>query len=73
MNKAPKISENKTKKIECRISEADYKLLKVSAYMMGNSVSGLIRLLVQTAVNSLKLKIAKGELNLEDFEAVFDD
>lgn len=73
MNKTPKISENKTKKIEFRISEADYKLLKISAYMMGNSVSGLMRLLTQTAVNSLKLKIAKGELNLEDFQTILDD
>lgn len=73
MNKTPKISENKTKKIECRVSEADYKLLKISAYMMGNTVSGLLRLLVQTAVNSLKLRIAKGELNLEDFKAILDN
>lgn len=68
-----KLTENKTKRLEVRLTEEEYRLLRVSAYAVGQTPSSLVRMFIQTTINQLKLKVQKGEINLEDFEAVLDD
>lgn len=68
-----KLTENKTKRLEIRLTEEDHKLLKICAYTIGQTPSSMVRMFVDTTINALKLKINKGEIRLEDFEAVLND
>lgn len=68
-----KLSENKTKRLEVRLTEEDFKLLKVCAYTIGQTPSSMVRMFVDTTLNAIKLKIKQGEIKLEDYEAVLDD
>lgn len=68
-----KITDNKTKRLEIRLTEEDHKLLKICAYTIGQTPSSMIRMFIDTTLNSLKLKINKGEIKLEDYEALFND
>lgn len=68
-----KTTTNKDKRLEIRISEEDLKLLKVASYCIGQTPSQTVRMFIDTTINALKLKISKGEINLEDFKAVLND
>jgi hypothetical protein len=68
-----KTSTNKTKRLEVRISENDLKFLKVAAYCIGQKPSQLIRMFIDTTINGLKIKIRKGEIKIEDIEAILND
>lgn len=68
-----KTSPNKNKRLEIRISEEDLRLLKIASYCIGQTPSSMVRMFVDSTVNSLKVKIKKGEIKLEDFESVLDD
>lgn len=68
-----KTTTNKNKRLEIRLSEEDLKLLKVAAYAIGQTPSSMVRMFIDSTVNALKLKVKKGELRLEDFDAVLDD
>lgn len=71
--KEMKLTENKTKRLEIRLTEEDHKLLKVCAYTIGQTPSSMVRMFIDTTLNAMKLKIKKGEIKLEDYEAIFDD
>lgn len=68
-----KMTENKTKRLEIRLTEEDHRLLKVCAYTIGQTPSTMVRMFIDTTINALKVKVKKGEINLEDYEAIFDD
>lgn len=68
-----KMTDNKDKRLEIRISEEDLKLLKICAYTIGQTPSKMIRMFVDTTINAMKIKIKQGEIKLEDFEGLFDD
>lgn len=68
-----KTTTKKDKRIEIRISEEDLKLLKIASYCIGQTPSQTIRMFVDSTINGLKIKLQKGELKLEDFEAILND
>ena len=68
-----KLTENKTKRLEIRLTEEDHKLLKVCAYTIGQTPSSMVSMFIDTTLNAMKLKIKQGEINLEDYEAIFND
>ena len=68
-----KLTENKTKRLEIRLTEEDHKLLKVCAYTIGQTPSSMVRMFIDTTLNAAKLKIKQGEIKLEDYEAIFND
>lgn len=68
-----KPTENKTARLEIRLTEEDHKLLKIAAVSIGSTPSKLVRMFIDTTINSLKIKVRKGEINLEDLETLLDD
>jgi predicted DNA binding CopG/RHH family protein len=68
-----KTSKNKNKRLEIRIAEDDLKLLKVAAYCVGLKPSQMIRMFIDTTINAFKIKVKKGEINLEDFQTILND
>ena len=67
------IKDKKDKRIEIRVTDEELKLLKITAFSIGQTPSSMLRMFVDTTINSLKLKVSKGEMNLEDYEAIFND
>lgn len=67
-----KLETQKTKKIEVRINEDDLKLFKICAYSVGQTSSQLVRMFIDSTINALKLKVAQGEIKLEDYESIFN-
>lgn len=68
-----KTSTQKDKRLEIRISEEDLKLLKIASYCIGQTPSSMLRMFIDTTINSLKLKVKQGEIKIEDYEAIFND
>lgn len=68
-----KLEKPKTKKIEIRINEDDLKLFKICAFTVGQSTSQLLRMFIDTSINALRVKIAQGEIKVEDYETLFDN
>lgn len=68
-----KVETKKTKKVEIRVSEEDYKYLKVAAYSMGQSISGMLRMISQASINAAKIQVQQGKINLEDIEALYNN
>ena len=68
-----KVETSKKKKVEIRISEEDYKYLKVAAYSMGQSVSGMLRMISQASINAAKIQVQQGKIKLEDIETLYND
>lgn len=68
-----KLSDNKTRKIEFRISEEDYKYLKCGAYTMGQTISSMFRLLAQTTVNAVKAQEREGKINVDNVVKLYDE
>ena len=68
-----KLSENKTKRLEVRLTEEEFKLLKICAYSIGQTPSSMVRMFIDTTLNQMKIKVKKGEIILEDFETILND
>lgn len=68
-----KIENKKTKKVELRVSDDDYKILKIASFSMGQSVSGMIRMVCQATINATRVQIQQGKINIEDYKTLFDD
>lgn len=68
-----KTSTTKSKKLEVRINEEDLKLLKIASFCIGQTPSSMVRMFVDSTINSLKIKIQKGEIKLEDFQTILND
>lgn len=67
------ISENKTKTVQVRVSEDDYRYLTVVSTMTGMTISQYVRSLIQATVNAVKVQEMKGVLKVEDFEGILND
>ena len=67
------LQENKDKKVSIRLSENDYLYLRALAYMAGMTVSKYLRTLCDASINAMKISEAKGQVNLEDIKALFND
>lgn len=68
-----KTTPKKDKRLEIRISEEDYKYLKIASFTIGQTPSEMIRMFITTTVNSLKIKVNQGAIKIEDFETLFND
>ena len=68
-----KVETKKTKKVEIRVSEDDYKYLKVASYSMGQSISGMLRMISQASINAAKIQVQQGKIKLEDIEALYNN
>jgi len=68
-----KLTPKKTKTIQVRFSEEDYRYLRVSAYLMGQSVSGMFRLLAGSAINAVKVQEKEVKINIENIESLCND
>lgn len=67
------LQENKDKKVSIRLSENDYIYLRALAYMAGMTVSKYLRTLCDASINAMKISEAKGQVNIEDIKALFND
>lgn len=67
------IKEQKNKTMQIRLSEKDYELFKIASYSIGQTPSQLCRMFIDTTINTLKIKVNKGEIHLEDYKTLFDD
>lgn len=67
------IKEKKTESITIRMTEEEKFLLKVAAYQAGTTPSKMLRMLIDAALNAVRLQVQKGVINLEDFKALFND
>lgn len=67
------IKEIKNKTMQIRINNEDYEYFKIASLAIGQSPSQMVRMFIETTINSLKLKEKRGEINLEDFKAVLND
>ena len=68
-----KTNPKKDKRLEIRITEDDYKYLKIASFTIGQTPSEMLRMFITTTVNSLKIKVNQGAIKIEDFEALFND
>lgn len=71
--KKMKIETKKTKKIEIRVSEEDYKILKVASFSMGQTISGMLRMIMQASINATKVQIQQGKIKIEDIETLLNN
>lgn len=67
------VKDNKAKIMHIRINEKDYELFQVAAVSIGQTPSQLVRMFVDTTINALKIKVQKGEINLEDYKTLLND
>lgn len=63
----------KDKRLEIRISEEDFKYLKIASFTIGQTPSEMLRMFITSTVNSLKIKVNQGVIKIEDFETLFND
>lgn len=68
-----KLDDKKEKRLEIRLSPEDYNLVKISAFTMGMTASRFVRMLIDTTTSNLKVRIKRGEVNLEDFKDILND
>jgi len=67
------IKEKKTESITIRMTEDEKFLLKVAAYQAGTTPSKMIRMIIDAAMNAVRVEVQKGVINLEDFKALLND
>lgn len=67
------VNEKKDKVVSIRMSEEDFMYLKFAAFTLGLSPSRLLRMLCDSSINSIKLRVKQGDLKYEDIKAVFDN
>lgn len=67
------IAPKKDKVIQFRVNDEDLKFLTYCATMLGMTVSRYCRMVVDTTLVPLKLKVKNGDIKYEDIEAVLND
>ena len=65
--------KKKTDRIEIRIEDEDYLLLKLQACKAKMTVSAYLRMMVDTSIRPLKDKIRNKELSYEECETILND
>lgn len=61
-----KSNTKKTERVEFRISEYDNILLTYTARMLGMTKSRYFKMILDSTLTPLKLRIQKGEISIED-------
>ena len=67
------LKEKKTERMEIRLTSNEMKLFKVASYSIGSTPSEMVRMFINSTINQLKIKVQLGEINIEDYESIFDD
>lgn len=67
------IEDNKDKRITFRITDEDNRYLSVVAALAGMKVSEYIRTMVNAAIAAVKVSVAQGKINLEDFDTIINN
>lgn len=65
--------ENKSKSITVRLTPSELRYFKIACYQSGTTPSKFLRMMMQAAINAVQMEVQKGAINLEDYEAIFDD
>lgn len=68
-----KLTEKKEKVVSLRMPVEDYELLVYASWHLGLSVSKYIRMLADTTLSPLKLKLKQGLIKYEDIKTVCDN
>ena len=67
------IKEKKTKTVSVRLSEEENMYFRIACYQAGSTPSKFMRMMINAAVNAVKIEVEKGVINIEDYKAVLDD
>lgn len=67
------IKEKKTKTVSVRMSEEDNLYFRIACYQAGTTPSKFLRMMMQSAINAVKVEENKGVLKIEDFQAVLNN
>lgn len=67
------VKEKKTESITIRMTEDEKFLLQVAAYQAGTTPSKMLRMVMDAALNAVRLEVQKGVINLEDFKALLNN
>ena len=65
--------KNKNERIEIRIEEKDYLLLRVQASKANMTVSAYLRMMIDTSIRPLKDKIRNKEISYAECETFLND
>lgn len=65
--------KKKEKIVSVRMNEEDFKYLKVAAFTIGMTPSRLLRMLADSSINGIKIKVKQGQINIEDIESICND
>ena len=67
-------TEKKNEKIvSVRMNEEDFKYLKAAAFTIGMTPSRFLRMLADSSINGIKIKVKQGQLKIEDIESICND
>lgn len=64
------VQTKKEKIVSVRMSEDDFELLQYASYNLGLTPSKYIRMLADTTINPIKIKIKQGAISYEDIKTV---
>lgn len=67
------VKDKKNKMMQVRINDEDYRLFRLACVCVGQTPSETIRMFINTTISALKIKVNKGEINLEDLQTLLDD
>lgn len=68
-----KLTPNKTKRLEVRLTEEEFNLFRIASFSIGQTPSNMLRMFIDSTLNALRIKINLGEINIEDYETIFND
>jgi uncharacterized protein (DUF1778 family) len=68
-----KLTENKTERMEIRLTKEDKNYLAIASYLVGQTPTKTVRMFIDATINAVKIKVKKGELKIEDFKGIFND
>lgn len=67
------IEKKKEKIVSIRMNEEDFKYLKVAAFTIGMTPSRMLRMLADSSINGIKIKVKQGQIKIEDIESICND
>ena len=65
--------KKKEKIVSVRMNEEDFKYLKVAAFTIGMTPSRMLRMLADSSINGIKIKVKQGQIKIEDIERICND
>ena len=67
------VEKKKEKIVSIRMNEEDFKYLKVAAFTIGMTPSRMLRMLADSSINGIKIKVKQGQIKIEDIESICND